>query len=120
MKEKETKSTLDTGNPYSTLPNIVPPVDGMEKMQMDLIDRKAAADSRYPYTYACDYIRSLAGYGENGTKLSRSDASKIYSGIAKALHVNERILAGELADYYKANEETITSNSVQEFSHFYR
>ncbi len=42
-------------------------------------------DTRYPYTYAADYVRILAGYRDYDPKLSRSDASLIYSGIALAL-----------------------------------
>lgn len=72
-------------------------------------------DTRYPYTYAADYVRSLAGYGENGTKLSRSDASRIRSGIALALGMDDAELARKLADYYKANEDTITDKSVAAF-----
>jgi len=58
------------------------------------------ADSRYPYTYACDYVRELAGYGDHGTKLSRSEASKIRAGIAAALGIEDEYLARKLADYY--------------------
>lgn len=69
-------------------------------------------DTRYPYTYAADYVRSLAGYGEHGTKLSRADASQIRSGIAKALGMEDVELANKLADYYKANEDAITEVQV--------
>lgn len=72
-------------------------------------------DTRYPYTYACDYVRSLAGYGEHGTKLSRSDASQIRSGIALALGMDDAELARKLADHYKANEDAITDKSVAAF-----
>lgn len=73
------------------------------------------ADTRYPYTYAADYVRSLAGYGEHGTKLSRGDASQIRSGIALALGMDDAALARKLADYYKANEDAITDKSVAAF-----
>ena len=72
-------------------------------------------DTRYPYTYADDYVRSLAGYGEHGTKLSRSDASQIRSGIALAMGIDDAELARKLADYYKANEDAITDKSVAAF-----
>jgi hypothetical protein len=72
-------------------------------------------DTRYPYTYAADYVRSLAGYGEGGTKLSRGDASQIRQGIAKALGMDDAELARKLADHYKANEEAITEHSAAEF-----
>ena len=73
------------------------------------------ADTRYPYTYAADYVRSLAGYGEHGTKLSRADASQIRGGIALALGMDDVELARKLADHYKANEDAITDNSVAAF-----
>jgi len=73
-------------------------------------------DSRYPYTYACDYIRSLAGYDSEGTKISRSDASFIYSGIAKAIGMNDAELAMLLADYYKKNEDAIVEKSIRDIS----
>lgn len=61
-------------------------------------------DSRYPYTYAADYVRSLAGYGEDGsTKLNRSDASRIRSEIAAAIGMEDAELARKLADRYNAN-----------------
>ena len=72
-------------------------------------------DTRYPYTYACDYVRSLAGNGEHGTKLSRADASRIRCGIAKALGIDDAELAMKLADYYRANEDDITDKSVAAF-----
>lgn len=80
-------------------------------------------DTRYPYTYAADYIRSLAGYGEGGTKLSRSDSSKILSGIADAIGMTDNELAEKLADYYQENQESIDNKSVEEFrrlTDFYR
>lgn len=54
--------------------------------------------SRYPYTYACDFIRSLAGYNKTGTKISRADASIIRSTIAKILGIDDKYLAEKLAD----------------------
>lgn len=74
------------------------------------------ADTRYPYTYAADYVRGLAGYGEQGTKLSRSDASQIRSGIALAIGMDDAELARNLADHYKANQEAITDAQVAAFS----
>lgn len=72
-------------------------------------------DSRYPYTYAADYVRGLAGYGEGGTKLSRGDASQVRQGIAAALGMDDAELARKLADYYKANQDGLTEKSVQAF-----
>ena len=73
-------------------------------------------DSRYPYTYACDLIRSKGGYGDNGTNLSRSDASQIMHLFSGVLGINEVELANKLANYYLKNQETITSESVKEFT----
>ncbi len=73
-------------------------------------------DSRYPYTYACDYLRGLAGYGEGGTKLSRADASQMRSGIAEAIGMSDDELARKLADYYKANQDTLTKKSCEAFA----
>lgn len=72
-------------------------------------------DARYPYTYASDYMCSLAGYDDKGIKLSRSDASQIRAGIALALGMDDTELASKLADYYKANEDAITEKSVKSF-----
>lgn len=75
-----------------------------------------AEDTRYPYTYAADYIRSIAGYHENGTKLSRSDASQIRQVIANIIGLDDNVLACKLADYYQANEDEIIQKSVNEFN----
>jgi len=74
-------------------------------------------DSRYPYTYACDYLRGLVGYGgESGMKLSRADASKVRSGIAEVIGMDDAELARKLADYYKANQDALTKKSGAEFA----
>ncbi len=75
-------------------------------------------DTRYPYTYACDYIRGLCGYGESGTKISRSDASSIQNGIAKVIGMDDEELARKLADHYKANEDQITNETTKELDLF--
>lgn len=74
------------------------------------------SDSRYPYTYACDYIRAFGGHRHEGTKLSRSDASQIRQAIANAIGMDDEELAKKLADYYKANEDALTEKSVQAFA----
>lgn len=61
-------------------------------------------DTRYPYTYASDYLRTLAGYGHHGAKLSRSDAGQIRIGIASALGMDDEELARKLADHYISKE----------------
>ncbi len=72
-------------------------------------------DTRYPYTYACDLMRGWAGYDKGGTILSRSDASMIRSELAKVLGMDDHELACKLADYYKANEDALTEQSVRNF-----
>ena len=62
-------------------------------------------DSRYPYTYACDFLRSLGPCNHSGVVLSRSDASTICEGIAKALGMDSRELACRLADHELALED---------------
>ncbi|MCY1407648.1 hypothetical protein D3C76_134810 [compost metagenome] len=67
----------------------------------------SSEDSRYPYTYACDFIRSIAGYGEGGTKLSRGDASQILVHIAEIIGMPDEELARKIADHYLANRDDI-------------
>ena len=72
-------------------------------------------DTRYPYTYACDLIRSATEYTKEGCPLSRSDASKIRELIAEIIGMPDEELANKLADYYINNEPEITERGVQEF-----
>lgn len=76
---------------------------------------KQDTDTRYPYTYACDLIRSVSGHTEAGCGLSRSSASRIRELIAKAIGMPDEELAKKLADYYNEHEEQITNDCVQEF-----
>lgn len=69
-------------------------------------------DSRYPYTYACDYLRSFGGYDSGGVKLSRSDASEIRKAVAKAIGMEDSKLAEKLADFYRENEQEISKKSA--------
>lgn len=48
--------------------------------------------SRHPYTHDADFIRSLGPFGESGVVLSRSDASQIRQGIAKAIGMENEAL----------------------------
>lgn len=68
-------------------------------------------DTRYPFTYACDHLRSVVGFihrecdycgrtVEAGTKLSRSDAAQIFNEIAGILGMTEEDLAKKIADKY--------------------
>ena len=73
-------------------------------------------NSRHPYTYAADFIRTLAGYGEGGTKLSRSDASQIRQGIAKAIGMNDHELACRLSEAFQAGElDAIAQRDIEQF-----
>ena len=72
-------------------------------------------DTRYPYTYAADYIRSLAGYNENGTKISRSDASMIIHDIAKLLQMDGEHLAMKIADAELAKTDEDHKKAVMAF-----
>lgn len=78
-------------------------------------DKKEAKDSRYPYTYACDFIRSLVDYNEHGTKLSRSDASNIRSTIAKIIGMDDEELACKLANQELAKTDEDFERQAQEF-----
>lgn len=78
------------------------------------------ADSRYPYTYAADYIRGIAGYNENGTKLSRSDASQIRQVFSDILEfygvgINDYMFACMLADRELQKEEWVNQKQAEEF-----
>ncbi|EOZ4881808.1 hypothetical protein ACSETC_31125 [Pseudomonas aeruginosa] len=72
--------------------------------------------SRYPYTYASDYIRNVAGYGEGGTKLSRSDASQILNSISEIIGMPKEEMARKLADYYLENQEAISEQAAKELA----
>jgi hypothetical protein len=76
---------------------------------------KNKEDSRYPYTYACDLIRMLAGYNSAGTKLSRADASHIRSKIAEIIGIPDEELANKLADYMLENEDAIVDGALEEW-----
>ncbi|TDV06021.1 hypothetical protein [Paraburkholderia caballeronis] len=65
--------------------------------------------SRYPYTEACDFIRSqVTDYSEElGMRLptiSRSQASQVRQAIALALGMPDEELAKKIADYARATE----------------
>ena len=63
-------------------------------------------DSRYPYTYSCDYIRILGPVNSEGVVLSRADASAIRKGIAQALGIPDIELANALANAQLKNEDS--------------
>lgn len=57
----------------------------------------------YPYTYSADLIRNVAGFINNdirnGTKLSRSDASRIVHTIGDALGFDHKTMSEKIANY---------------------
>lgn len=61
-------------------------------------------DQRYPYTYAVDLIREVAGMTESGTKLCRADASRILEIISSCLehsyNITREDIAKEMANYF--------------------
>lgn len=70
-------------------------------------------DTRYPYTYAADYIRSIAGHGDHGsTKLSRSDASQIRKAISVAIGMDDHLLAAKIADHYLKEKEKLSIGNI--------
>jgi len=71
-------------------------------------------DTRYPYTYACDLIRSLSE-----EMIARSSASQIRSKIASILGIDDHELACKLADYYKEHEDEITDSFIKNFREKY-
>jgi len=71
-------------------------------------------DSHYPYTHACDFIRTIAGYNKGGTNISRSDASRIRMAIATILDIDDHELACKIADaeLAKTDEEHIRESRI--------
>ncbi len=59
-----------------------------------------AVDTRYPYTYAADYLRMKIGDDFGKGLISRSAAAQAKSLIAKAIGIDEHELACKLADVY--------------------
>lgn len=62
--------------------------------------------SRYPYTYACDYLRMLSGKQDNGIspRLSRAQASHIRKTISEVMGLDDEEVAKGLADKFLALE----------------
>ena len=60
-------------------------------------------DSRYPYTYACDYLRAAT----DSSRISRADMSIVMSVIATALgYKSSHPIATAVADLYKFEYES--------------
>lgn len=69
--------------------------------------KNKATDPRYPYTHACDFLRSAASWDEHGCTMSRSDASQARQLISLALGVDDKELADRLADTFLNYEPMI-------------
>lgn len=69
--------------------------------------------SRHPYTHAADFIRALGPVSSNGVVLSRSDASQIRQGIAKALGMDDEELAIKLSLAEQAKTEADREEDIQ-------
>ena len=65
------------------------------------------SDSRYPYTYACDLIRSLAPWDEGGCTMSRATASQIRQIVSMSWGVDDKKVAEKLADMFLKYEPMI-------------
>ena len=68
--------------------------------------KEGFVEGRYPYTYADDYVRTLVGHNEQGCVLSRSEASLIISGIAKAIDIQEEEVFEKIADAELGKSDT--------------
>ena len=67
---------------------------------------------RFPYTYACDFIRAIpektdTPIGRIGVILSRSDASRIRQEIASVIGISDEELAESLAERFIENEVSV-------------
>ena len=69
--------------------------------------KRKETDSRYPYTHACDFLRSAAPWDEGGCTMSRSDASQVRQLISLALGVDDKEVAERLADTFLNYEPKI-------------
>ena len=77
------------------------------------MNTNTTTDGRYPYTYAADYLRDFGGCGPGGLKLCRADASQIRQAVAKAIGMPDAELACKLADFYKANEDELSTAAAE-------
>ena len=64
------------------------------------LNERLCINSRYPYTFACDYLREQIGDDYGRGLISRGAASHVRGLIAKATGINDREIACKLADEY--------------------
>ena len=70
----------------------------------------SASDTRYPYTYACDFVREHVwdfneALGMQMSTLSRSQASQCMAAFEKVFGLTHEEMAKKLADFAKATGE---------------
>lgn len=67
-------------------------------------------NSRYPYTYACDFLREHVSdinpaLGFSTPTISRAQASQVMHAFEKVFGLTHEEMAKKLADFYLASEE---------------
>lgn len=67
---------------------------------------QARQSTRYPYTYAYDYLRY-------DPEVSRSQMGAIMERVATALGVNKEGLYTQIAEYYFEHEEALTAEAAE-------
>ena len=66
-----------------------------------MTENESKEDGRYPYTYACDYLRTV------NPEISRSEITQIRRMISDVIGMTDEDLAKKLADVYKNTEDKI-------------
>jgi hypothetical protein len=62
--------------------------------------------TRYPYTYAADYIRMKVGDDYGKGLISRAAAAQAQTIIAKALNIDKETISKALAELYILENDT--------------
>ncbi len=66
-----------------------------------MTENESKQNGRYPYTYACDYLRAI------NPEISRSEMSQIRHMIADVIGMKDEDLAKKIADAYQNTEDKI-------------
>lgn len=75
-------------------------------------------DSRYPHTYAADYLREKVGDDYGKGLMSRAAASVARDVMAKALGLNPETVANLMADaYLREREQEVNERLCDTHSH---
>ena len=76
--------------------------------------------SRYPYTYACEYLRvKIQSSSYDGKLISRSEASAARKTIADAMGLDDRSVAEALADKFIEENEIDFSSLSSSFNKYF-